>query len=268
MIKEAKHMSVAELDHEIGDEQHRLAAQFYNGNEIEVEVKKERFTVHFEACECITSGPGYRTLSLMKGTEFNKLPKSSEQDRTLCKAIALAVMEKELCLMLSGQQFDCDRHGNQVRIDIQDNHIHLGLYDFGEMSLNPLNEEEVQSLAALIKELPARLLKGDSIDGLFQKHIDLATKNSKPCQHLMRINKGLLALQDFQKELDMRDLKALLYKIRNKIHPELNKALMEGALQNINLSALGGFFRTRISQTFNLISESYKKAMSETCTIL
>ena len=136
------------------------------------------YNVTFEACQSLESGPGFRRLSLMQGIEFNDLPRVCANDQEVCRAVAIAVVEKELGLILSGHQFDCDRHGNQLRVDSQGSDIHLGLYDFGEMSLMPLTSEELYSLARLVRELPEVLKKGGSVDALFQKDIQQAINNN------------------------------------------------------------------------------------------
>lgn len=254
MISEASDLSQVELDHTMGDKQHQLAATYYQGKTKRLKVADTTYTVVFEACKSLASGPGYRSLTLMPGIEFNDLPNASLSEKRIRKAIALAVFEKELCLILSGQPFDCDRHGNQFRVEIKDKTIHLGLYDFGEMSLEPLSAQEIESLAALVYQFPKVLKRQGSIDALFQEHIQRAVQQGEPCRHLMRVNKALLALQDIQKELTPPEIIDIFQNILPRIHPVLAKALKKGAYEQMSALELSQSF-------FSLMHKTVKHAL-------
>ena len=242
MIEEAEAMSHAELDHVTGKKQHEMAQKRYKGKQMKVTVDETTYCVNFSVCYLLENGPGYRFLSRVLGTEFNDLPNVTRHDKAIRKAVAKAVLEKELRLIFSGKAFDCDRHGNQLRVTVQGTDISLGLYDFGEMSLRALTEEEVVSLAALVYELPQAIKYGNSIEAIFQRHIQAMMIKNQPHHHLMRINKALLALQDFKKELTTDDLKAILQKIRLKLHPKISAALKDGAYETMSYWERGSVF--------------------------
>ena len=234
VIDAAQKMSDAELSHQVGDKQHEMATVLYRDNTILVKVGCSGYQIIFEVTQSLESGEGYRRLTRMHGTEFNDLPQKTVAQRNIRKAIALAVMEKELSLIFSGYPFDCDRHGSQLRVTIRGHQITLGLYDFGEMSLEPLTEEELCSLAALLYELPQTMKQGDSVHALFQKHIDKTIASGCSSHHLTCTHKALLALQDFQKELKHEEIKSLFYKIRNRLHPQLAQALARGSYSQMS----------------------------------
>ena len=236
IISEAEQASHAELSQEIGDLQNQKAHGLYATKpKIKVEVGKLSYRVHFTVCNTIESGSHYRVLSLMKGIEFNQLPKTTAKDYAIRKAIAMAVLEQELGLILSGREFDCDRHGGQLKVDVQEQRIYLGLYDFGEMCLELPTPQEIHLMAALVNELPAVVEKGSGeINNLFQRHIVQARHRNEPHRYLMRANKALLALQDFQQWLDFKELKEVILRARARMHPEICKALEKGALQQMN----------------------------------
>ncbi|WP_131783442.1 hypothetical protein, partial [Legionella gresilensis] len=208
MLDEAKRLSQAELDYHISDKQNALAHTMYQ-LPLSVTLQNQQYTVLLTSATNLSSGDGYRVIERMYGTEFNDLPDNTQEQCTAKKVIATAIVTLELIHILQGKQFDSDRHGNQLRalIDEESQTIYLGLYDFGELSLEEPKPEELQQLAALLKQLlspknwsnPQTL--ATQIDGLLSKTITQNIKEHKPTTYLMHIKKGLLALQDFQKYL-------------------------------------------------------------------
>lgn len=128
------------------------------------------------------------------------------------KAIAKVVITKELMTIPGGHAFDSDRHGNQLRIEINPltHKIVLGLYDFGELSLDKPTETELHQLARFIRDLPSAVMKSlllsSFFDSLMSSHINMVIDNGQSPAYLMRIRKAFLALQDFQADLSTLDL--------------------------------------------------------------
>ncbi len=233
MIEEADLMSKNELDHNIGLKQHLLAAKKYKTTITlpSSEPGSPLYSVHFQACRLYECGPGYKLLSEMPGVEFNALP---EDESILKNVVAKAVIGKELRLLLSGMEFDCDRHGHQLRVTVAGQNIYLGLFDFGEMSLAPLTETELRSTAELLSELPRQLAKQKTrIDDLFQKHIKTAISKGESYRHLIRFNKALLALQDFREHITAKEFKNIIMDIKDTAHP-LFKAALDNYWQTLN----------------------------------
>ncbi|WP_419418532.1 hypothetical protein ACNVED_08175 [Legionella sp. D16C41] len=236
MLDEAKRLSQAELDYHISDKQNALAQTMYQ-LPLSVTLKGQPYNVLLTSATNLCSGDGYRVIERMYGTEFNDLPDNTQEQCTAKKVIATAIVTLELIHILQGKQFDSDRHGNQLRalIDEDSHTIYLGLYDFGELSLEEPKTEELQQLATLLRQLlspknwsnPQTL--ATQIDGLLSQTITENIKQRKPTTYLMHIKKGLLALQDFQKYLSTQDLQAILSNItqnhQEKIHPTLRDEL-------------------------------------------
>lgn len=250
LIQEAEEMSHAELDNTIADQQQVIAARLYHGDTLQIVIDKIAYQVNFEATRSLNSGPGYRVLTRMRGCEFNQLTNQPQ----LSRIIALAVIEKELSLLFSGDVFDSDRHGNQLCIEALDKNITLGLYDFGEMSLEPLTETELASLSALMEELPKTLFKSGSVASLFEKHIRLNMEAQQPHRHLMRINKALLALEDFRKYLTIEDLKHIFTDITPKMHPKLRDALLNGMNKIYYADYFSAFFNSAKKQVTEILA--------------
>lgn len=237
MIEEAEHMSEIELDYKMGDEQHKIADKLYNKSApISVTVNQKKYLVYFQACESLESAAGYRTLTLIEGEDFNSLSTDCQ------KAAAIAFMEKELTLILSGEQFDSDRHHGNFKVKVEGEKILIGEFDFGETLLHPLKKEEIESLAVVIRELPLVLKQKGSIEELFQKHIQNAVNSGKPYSHLMHVKKALLSLNDCRQKLSDDEMKNIMIKIRNNIHPTFAKALAEGATSAMSLVEKTQFF--------------------------
>ena len=147
--------------------------------------------------------------------------------------IAKEMVELELEKILSGKFFDSNRHGNQLRVDVNEatNVINIGLYDFGEMALKEPTLDEINLLAEVINDTPFTAIQTmsfiDAFDATLSAHIEKHGKDGS-AHYLMRVRKALLALHDFQQHLSTKDLMEILINITksNKIHPAISNALM------------------------------------------
>ncbi|WP_131783991.1 hypothetical protein [Legionella gresilensis] len=217
MLEEAQRLSAAEMDSQISTQQINQAQGMYN-TAMMVTVNNN-YLINMKPIQVIHSGPGYRFIDRMYGTEFNELPDSTPEEKNIKKAISIAVMTMELTHILKGGVFDSDRHGNQLRVIInQDTKtIHLGLYDFGEMALNPPTPQEIVLLAGVFHKLlqPIILFQGhDGIDTVLAKHIQQNVENNPTGAHyLMRVRRSLLALRDFHQYLSNEDFLTILVSI-------------------------------------------------------
>lgn len=228
MITEAQLMSVAEMQYELSLQQFAIARKVY-GHEMRV----GDYSIKIFPTHLIRGGEGYRFIDLVYGKEFNNLPTETTHDKEIITCIAKAVMTVELINILSGRYFDSDRHGNQLRIviDEESHKIKVGLYDFGEMALANPSVDDVMRLVAVIKDIPPMVARQRGFEGVFEKimtnHIEVATQHNHAISYLMRVRKGLLALQDFQKhlsEIDMIDV--LLHAAQSSlIHPAIRESL-------------------------------------------
>ena len=223
LIDEAEVLSEAEMSYEKSQLQFSTAQAIYKR-----QITVDRFSVTVKPTNLIKGGHGYRYIDLMRGTEFNDLPAATWQQAKARNIIAKAVVQIELQNILRGGQFDCDRHGNQLRVlvDMENKHIQLGLYDFGEMALTPPTQTDLTMLAGVIKSLPSLAGKKTSLsqgfDALMSHHIDRWNKKGYQTSYLMRLRKGLLALQDFQKHLSQQEFIDVLMNATNierDIHP-------------------------------------------------
>ncbi|CAM2801831.1 2-polyprenylphenol 6-hydroxylase [Legionella steigerwaltii] len=227
IISEARELSKIEMDRKLSEQQNQIAAKLY-ARSITVTVNDKSHTFNLNPAHLIQSGEGYRFIERVYGTEFNELPNETPEDKEIRRAIAKAVITVELINILQGGCFDSDRHGNQLR---HQNH-QLGLYDFGEMSLQPPTEVELRQLAKVLSDVPIAAIKNrlfhTNFDVLLTEHIRKALKAGEPTSYLMRIRKGLLALRDFQKELSTEELLDVLKQVNasEAINPKVKSQVV------------------------------------------
>lgn len=228
IIEEAQALSQIEMDYQMSKQQYTQAVELYHNRAMTV----GGYVINVFPAKLIHSGPGYRFIDLMQGKEFNELPSEHLDDKAAKKAIAQAVLFLELSNILSGDGFDSDRHGSQMRAIINKNTIELGLYDFGEMG-DPPSEDELQQLADVLHSIPKMPLFNASIDNLFDRalstKIDELVEKKTSAHYLIRVRKALLALQDFQQVLTPQELIEVLIRVQktSAIHPKLQDNFLE-----------------------------------------
>lgn len=237
MLDEASELSALEINHDCGDRQHKIAANMYHLT-MNAEIESVRYQCNIFPAKSLCSGDGYRFIEEVHGREFNDLPSDTAYEKAVCKSVAQAILTIELINILSAGHFDCDRHGNQLRVLVdQQNHlIQVGLYDFGEMSLDKPSIQETQHLKNLIQDFLSAFLKGHSFDQIISNHIEKVLETGENPRYLMRLRKAFLALQDFQKYLTPPDLLNLFKEVSksDRLSPilasELRKSVSWGTI--------------------------------------
>lgn len=244
MVTEAEHLSRMEMDKVVSQQQFILAKRLYRFD-IKLDVADTPYTVVMRPVAMLQNGDGYRVIERAYGIEFNELPKTTACHLEIRKAVARAVITNELITILSGDCFDSDRHGNQLRISVDPDAkvITLGLYDFGELALDRPNPAELQQLAAFIRDVGATsvfdMLLASHFDNLLSKHIDAVIGSGQSARYLMRIRKAFLALQDFKSDLSTLELASVIKFVFNMkvMHPILADAVKD-CLPFINRAVL------------------------------
>ncbi len=229
MLHEAEILSELEMDHVKSRQQYKIADNLYRHKMQSV----GHYTVNIFPARLINSGRGYRFIEYVAGHEFNDLPAESSMDKRIRKTVAKAVMVIEFINIMRGKYFDSDRHGNQLRVDVDHDkkEINVGLYDFGEMALEMPSLTDIRQLADVLKSVPQAALKNLSfakaLDNLLANRIATLTEKGVNARYLMRVRKGLLALQDFQKQLSNREMASVLKCVvrSDEIHNEIRDAL-------------------------------------------
>ncbi len=125
MLSQAKKMSGTETSSDIGVKQVEAAQRLYNG----VKVKVGEHTFSVATAQWRAYGPEFRDQEKMPGVHFNELAEDTPDALNYKKAVAKAYLTVEFRNLLSGKAFDHDRHGAQLRVDTKTNQ--LGLFDHG-----------------------------------------------------------------------------------------------------------------------------------------
>lgn len=235
ILNEARSSSHIEMDNQQSAIQYLYASRIYQwlarvniDDQIQYEIEMQPVTV-------LSCGPGYRFLDYADGIEFNDLPEETAADKKLKSAVAAAIIHTELINIFSGKYFDSDRHGNQMRVLInhEKKRIQLGLYDFGELSLEKASNQEIESLARVIRAIPEKMTPGNTldkiVDSIINEEIDSCRHRAIPVTYLMKVRKAFLALQDYQRQLTQQDILQVfqLVSTHKRLHPELKKELRD-----------------------------------------
>ena len=265
MLSEAELLSKIEMSFDLSRKQYVIASEMYVKN-----MQIDGYNIRFYPTRLLKGGVGYRFIDLIHGIEFNDLAQQGKIGKQQLKTIAKAQIQLEFINILRGGRFDSDRHGNQMRILIDEANkcIEIGLYDFGEISLEAPTEFEINQFAVMLEKLPMAALKsgsmGNVFDDVISAYIDIQRSEGHSISYLMRIRKALLALQDFQKHLSTHNMIEVLVNVLDskELHPVLKDALTVSLkllkLADLSYNAIS-LFKPNKSSTIIVDAEKSKK---------
>jgi hypothetical protein len=139
-------------------------------------------------------------VTIAHGTLFKNMPDSDPAKRIAAKAY----MAFELTKILSGQPFDYDRHGGQMRVQkLPDGTLRLGLFDFGGMALEPATPHEIECLRQAIRDTTKYVASGLNISDAVAKAINITETSGR--EYLSRIREAWIGLSDFSRVLSKKD---------------------------------------------------------------
>ncbi len=243
LIEQAQSMAYTETNSEVGLAQMQHAQDLYNG----FKIKADGHTFHFKTADWRAYGPEFMDQEYQPGTHFIELPgddaakhidnQTKQQDFAYKKAAAKAYIAMEFINILSGQSFDHDRHGAQLRIDrINDHESGMGLFDNGAVHAQvykkdgalaepyipgrekeddyhkalseggsikvpaPEKEEKVLLAKTLFKAVQDYLdpaVKRPIADTLYDEVRRIRKDTGKTPDYLLRVQRALLSLNDF-----------------------------------------------------------------------
>jgi hypothetical protein len=196
IVEHAEHMAALETDSRHGFEQVACAQRLYDG--VRVEADGIQFNCRTAAWRAF--GDEFREQEEMPGVHFNDLEDGTPEERRYKKAVAKACIAIELRNIFSGEAFDHDRHGAQLRIDTASNGI--GMFDHGAMHLLPLESVEKAAVARAVTVGLARIIRGDRLhaaihDAMKAGRLTGARAGDVAGDCLVRVQRALLQLTDF-----------------------------------------------------------------------
>lgn len=207
MIRQANRASKVETDMSVAADQAKVAAQNYNGTKVNVNGRE----FNFRTAEWIGSGQRYKETEIIPGEHFNDLAADTPEAKQFKQDAAVAQLTAELYLRLSGKAVDHDRHGAQQRIEGNT----IGVFDHGGQAVEAPNTEQKRLLAEVItKALKSHI----GVLGLNKKPLGQALTDSikeagttpERREYLAELQRDILALGDFAKELNGLDQKQLV----------------------------------------------------------
>jgi len=264
MVRSARTSAALETNAKVGAAQAKALAQRYNGSSVEVNGK----SYFFEAAQWFNYGPEFRHMKKMPGMVFNDATKAATGDIAKQEAIhdaAKAVAALEIKHHLDGGIADYDRHGRNFVIDGKK----IGMFDVGathalirdsqgktiepndadkvDAALNDggsvevyqpgdkryADKKEMPLLGNALAESLKALQKDKPLAVVMHEQIEQARREGKNPEHLIRVERGLLALQDCLKHLnnegkDITDIFAGIYNGGGKnsfVHEDIRKVL-------------------------------------------
>ena len=219
LIEQARILTTVETDVTAGFEQASYARKQYDG--LQIRIGNSQYNL--KTAEWLEHFPEGRISREVLGEHFNDLRPSNTDERNERKRVAQAYVLAELRNLLSGDRFDCDRHGDQLRIDKNQ----IGIFDHGGLARNPPSEEDKRQLGKIISETKKRGSFAE-FSSVLQESIQIESRLEESSKkYLLHIQRGMLAMSDFLDLLEPQDyteiLKALA--LNNDIDPIFRKAL-------------------------------------------
>ncbi|MBO7243787.1 MAG: hypothetical protein J6V53_00700, partial [Alphaproteobacteria bacterium] len=199
LINQARSYSDIETDTEIGYDQYQTAKKLYGERNIEFD--GQSFKIHVCDWPEGKRGNGWADLERGYGVDLKDIEEGPYKE-----ALSKAYLSTELMMMFSGGQFDHDRHAGQMKIDRENNIIHI--FDTGAMALAMPSQEEKEALGKLIYRTLERGMHEsaggefgvDSLAGILSNEVDLMYQNeevSSESHYITECMRSLLALKDY-----------------------------------------------------------------------
>lgn len=222
VITKAQELSLCEMSDDISSRQFEFAKEIYS----DIVIVSNNFVVQLKPCGIYNSGEGYRVIERAYGEEFNDIS-NAEYNIPIKQAVAYAVVKTELLNILKGNRFDCDRHGNQLRIQRIGNLLEVKLYDFGEMALDLPNQAQLSVLKLLINHCFNVVYNNQELNiyEIFESLIKKYHPDSIEVDYLTRLQKAVLALNDFAQYLTKSDFKDIISNIYNEHLHEISPVI-------------------------------------------
>ena len=227
LIEQARILTTVETDVAAGFEQANYARRQYNG--LHIRVGNSQF--EFKTAEWLEHFPEGRISREVLGEHFNSLQPSNTDERDEKKRVAKAYVLAELRNLLRGDRFDCDRHGDQLRIDRNQ----IGIFDHGGLARNPPSDEDKRQLGKIISETKKRGSFAE-FSSVLQESVQTERRLEESSkQYLLHIQRGMLAMSDFLDMLEPHDYTEILKSLalNNDIDPIFRKALGITRLTNL-----------------------------------
>ncbi len=204
MVNEAKDVAKLETSFDVNEKQYKQAKAAYTG--VSIVSGDSDIKVSLQPVGSIYAKQHVRVITKADGVHFSDLPEKTKKQQELKKHIAKSYLAVELSNILSGNPFDCDRHGQQMKVDIvSESDIRLNLYDYGGFDISEPSVRAKKSLGSALNQIAVGIQMNEDPISIFEASIE-AEIDQDSKRYLMRTRKAWLALQDFQKHIEPNEM--------------------------------------------------------------
>ena len=197
LIERARSLTLIETDPATGANQELHARKQYD----DVRVTVGETLYKFCTAKWLTHFAEGRISKEVLGPHFNELEADSPSGALEKKKVAKAYLLTEFRNLLSGDRFDCDRHGYQLRVDGEQ----IGLFDHGGLALSSPTVSDKRKLAKVltkVRELGSFSHFNDELQVAIESE---QSGDSDSSNYLTHVQRGVLALSDFLEQLEPKD---------------------------------------------------------------
>jgi len=240
IVEKAASMSEIETDLNIGEIQDKMARQIYHNPEdgsgkiLDLGNGKTA-TLHVADWESF--GETYKETKKVHGEHFNDF-----EDEEFKKSFSKAYLQLELENLFAGNPFDHDRHGAQMKIQkIDDTHYNVGIFDNGAMSDRPPTPQECRQLGNVLNNIlntlpnikkPLEIVKyftskKRGFAHIFNDAVQQETKNAQSSDYLLAVQRGMLALNDYMRNLSDAEVLSVITLSINNVKKTTQKKVVD-----------------------------------------
>jgi len=235
LVMQSKEMAAVETNNANQELQEEVAKT--NNANLTMTVNGQNFEI--DIARNIQIGEGFRLMELAQGMTYNEIDKSS--DPQFFKNFALGYHTHELINILSGNFFDEDRHGGQLKIE----NNQATLFDFGATKVDKKpSDQELNFVGELLADAYSTISSSDDLTGvdiskqLSEKFIAAieSYKNSgnENTGYLTSIHKAWLALADFRRDFTKQDYEQMFIAVLKS--SRMSPKVLDGILNKLKIN--------------------------------
>ena len=191
-------------------------------------------------------GTKWAKMERMPGMEFDEIPAGEYKT-----ALQKAYLSVELLNILSGREFDYDRHKGQMMIERgEGNTSTIGLFDTGSMALQPPTPEDQEALGHLIyKTLEHSLREPDTPIGeiVSYEFDEFYKKNPNASSYITEVQRGLTVMGPYYENLTKKDWMDCYFAVLNNSQMPVSQHILNGFTREVVKST--GIFTASEGQT-------------------
>lgn len=243
-IRQARGMIENETNTLSGSQQVLRAHTLYDG----VSMRADNRSFRTLTAPWKSWGVGYKVMKMAEGIVFNAI-----EDSELKRSVAKAYLTVELANLMSGTPFDHDRHGDQLLVDERSGT--LWIVDSGAMRLEPYSGKDKEYIGNFLFRVYEGLQHSHDLASVAVDAMDGNSGSDGPPKVIAEVQRALLALADFYRELnrdDLRDVIKAALRI-NRTDPIVQQAFIDGFVDRYGFLGVVGALVTNAGPSFSTV---------------